>query len=303
MKKEYRPNALGPVAEVIFNIILALFSLSCIIPFIFIVIISFTDEMALAEYGYSFFPKKTTMEAYKYIFKTGELLGRSYGVSVVITVVGTILTLIITSMYAYALYRKDYKFRGFFTFIAFFTMLFGGGLVPFYITMTQLLKLRDSIWALIMPMCLNAFHIIVLRTFFTTTIPDSLIDAAAIDGSGEFRTFLQIILPISLPGIATIGLFTTLAYWNDWFNAMLFIDNPNLIPVQYLLMKIENRMEFIIQNATKMTSSEASSALKSLPRESARMAMVVLVVLPIAAAYPFFQQFFIQGLTIGSVKG
>ena len=302
-KSIYRADRLSFLSEIICNSILAIFSIMCIIPFVFIIIISLTDEMTLAQNSYSFFPEKWSLEAYRYVFQTGEQLFTSYMVSIFITVIGTIIALIITSMYAYALFRKDYKFRRAFTFVAFFTMLFGGGLVPFYITMTQLLGLRDSIWALIIPLCLNAFNIIILRTFYTTTIPDALIDSAMIDGSGELRIFYQIILPISLPGIATIGLFTAIGYWNDWFNALLFIDSPRLTPLQHLLMKIENRMDFIIRNATKMSSAEASYAIRNMPRESAKMAMVVFVVLPIALAYPFFQRYFIQGLTIGAVKG
>lgn len=302
-KSTYDPNGSSFMQQSILHIILFLFSIACIIPFIFSIIISLTDELALAKNGYSFFPEIMSVDAYNYILKNGEMLGNSYLVSIFVTLVGTILALFVTSMYAYVLFRKEYRFRKFFTFYAFFTMIFGGGLVPFYITMTQFLNLRDSIWALVVPGMLSAFNIIILRTFFTSSVHTALIDATKIDGCGEFKTFRLIVLPLCLPGIATIGLFSALFYWNDWFNALLFIDNPNLIPLQYLLMRIQNNMDFVIQNARRLTASQASDALASLPRESARMVMVVLVVLPIACAYPFFQKYFIKGLTIGGVKG
>ena len=182
-------------------------------------------------------------------------------------------------------------------FLVFFTMLFGGGMVPSYIVMTQVLGLKNSILALILPLAFSAYNIIVMRTFFQKSVPESIIESARIDGASEFRIFLKIVLPLSIPGIATIALFSTLAYWNDWFNAMLYIDYPNLVPLQYMLIKIENNMEFIRQNA--MLSNDV---LGTLPQESVRMAMVVISTLPIACTYPFFQKYFIGGLTIGGVK-
>ncbi|WP_317951233.1 carbohydrate ABC transporter permease, partial [Rossellomorea marisflavi] len=214
--------------------------------------------------------------------------------------VGTFLSVTVISMYAYAISRKQFKFRKQFTFIAFFTMLFSGGMVPFYIVMTQFLDLKNTMWALILPMAVNAFYIIIMRTFFLRSVPEAILESARIDGAGEMRIFLTIVLPLSIPGIATIALFSTLAYWNDWFNALLFIDDPNKIPLQSLLMRIENNMDFIKQNA--MLSNQNSAILKSIPQDSARMAMVVIATLPIALSYPFFQKYFIKGLTIGGVK-
>ncbi|KAG2969369.1 hypothetical protein PC120_g26717, partial [Phytophthora cactorum] len=175
-------------------------------------------------------------------------------------------------------------------------MLFSGGLVPSYIVVTQVLHLRDSIWALILPSIMNAFYIIVMRTFFTTTVPDAVIESAKIDGATEFGIYTRIVLPISLPGIATIGLFSTLGFWNDWFNALLYIDNAKLIPLQTLLIRIQNNMDFVVQNSSRVVSYDIAS---TLPTETVRMAMVVLATLPVALAYPFFQKYFIQGLTIG----
>jgi putative aldouronate transport system permease protein len=301
--KKFNPNALSLKSELAFHLLLLLFSLSCIIPFLFVIIISLTDEMALVNNGYSFFPEKLTLEGYRYIFKNGGLLVNSYLVSIFITVVGTILSLIVTSMYAYALFRKCYRLRGLFTGVAVFTMLFAGGLVPYYVTVTQLLHLQNSVWSLILPGVLSAFNIIIFRTFFTTTIHEALIDSAIIDGCGEFGTYVKIAMPLSLPGIATIGLFSAIGFWNEWFNALLFISDAQKIPIQYLLIKIQRQMDFLIKNNMHLSAADSSQALASIPHESARMVMVVLIVLPIACAYPFFQRYFVQGLTIGSIKG
>ena len=174
-------------------------------------------------------------------------------------------------------------------------------MVASYLVVTRFLNLKNTIWALILPMCVSSFHIIILRTFFKTSVPDAIIESAKIDGASEWRLFLRIVLPISLPGIATIGLFLTLGYWNDWFNAMLYIDEPNLIPLQYLLIRLENSMEFLANNATSL-GANAIEATKNMPKDTAKMAIVVISTLPIIFAYPFFQRYFVNGLTIGAVK-
>ncbi|MEK8213895.1 MULTISPECIES: carbohydrate ABC transporter permease [unclassified Paenibacillus] len=298
-KKTRDINAISPLWNFIFNVGVCLFALSCIFPFIFIIIISFTDEKTLAINGFSILPEVLSLDAYRFLMRSGEQMVQSLGVTLAVTVIGTVLTLYLVSTYAYAISRKNFDQRRFFSFLAFFTMLFSGGLVPGYIVVTQVLHLRDSIWALIFPSILNAFYIIVMRTFFTTTVPDAIIESAKIDGATEFGIYTRIVLPISLPGIATIGLFSTLGFWNDWFNALLYIDNPNLIPLQTLLIRIQNNMDFIVQNSSQVVSYDIAA---TLPTETVRMAMVVLATLPIALAYPFFQKYFIQGLTIGSVK-
>lgn len=293
-------HRLSPVLNTIFNCIAGGFAILCIFPFLFVVLISFTDEGALARDGYRLIPAKWSLEAYKYVFSSGDTLLRSYGVTIAVTVIGTIVSLLIISLYAYAISRKSFKYRNFFAFFSFFTMLFNGGLVPTYIVVTQMLGLKDSIWALVLPLAVNAFYIMILRTFYITSVPDALIESAKIDGAGEFRTFLGIVLPLSLPGLATIGLFSTLGYWNDWFNALLYIDNPNLVPLQSMLMRIETSMQFILQNS--QNSSLSLEALRNMPQDTSRMAMVVLATGPIIFAYPFFQRYFIQGLTVGAVK-
>ena len=286
----------------LFHIIMILVCAGCIIPFIFVVIISFTSQDSIRLLGYSFTPAKWSLEAYKYIFKMGDQLWRSYFNSFFITIVGTICSLLISIMYAYALYRKDFKYRKFFTFFCFFTMIFGGGLAPTYVVCKSVLGLSDSYAAIIVPMLLNPFNLIIMRTFFQSSIPDELIDAAAIDGSGEYSTLFRIIIPISKPGIATVGLLTALAYWNEWFIPMLYIKDPKYIPLQYLLMQMQTKVDFLVKNSS-MIGAEAAHIMSDLPQDSLRMALVVLIVVPITFAYPFFQRYIISGLTIGSVKG
>ncbi|AJS57686.1 carbohydrate ABC transporter permease [Paenibacillus sp. IHBB 10380] len=299
-KKERDFHHLSTPWNISFNLIAGIFAFLCVFPFLFVVIISFTDEGALASDGYRLIPSKWSLGAYRYVFEMGDTLLRSYGVTIFVTVVGTIISLLFISFYSYAISRKNFRYRNFFSFFAFFTMLFNGGLVPTYIVVTQLLGLKDSIWALILPLAMNAFYIMILRTFYVTSVPDAIIESGKMDGAGEFRIFLKLVMPLSLPGLATIALFSTLGYWNDWFNALLYIDNPNLVPLQSMLMRIETSMQFITQNA--QNSSLSMEAIRSLPQDTSRMAMVVLATVPIIFAYPFFQRFFIQGLTIGAVK-
>lgn len=295
-------NAFSKFWDTLLTIIVGLFAFACVFPFLFVVIISFTNEKSLAKYGYRLIPKKWSLSAYDYVLNSSDSLIKAYGVTIFITVVGTILSLTIMSLYAYAISRKGFKFRKFFTFYAFFTMLFGGGLVPTYLVVSRLLSLKNTVWALILPMACGAWNILILKTFFRTSVPDAIIESAKIDGASEIRTFVQMVLPISLPAMATIGLFCTLGYWNDWFNALLYIDNQNLMPLQYLLMKIQNSMDFLTSNVTRMNSADSVKAVAQLPKNTARMAMVVLATGPIVLAYPFFQKYFVQGLTIGAVK-
>lgn len=294
-------NRVGKPTNIILNILFALLAAACIIPFIFVVIISFTSEQSLQMNGYSFFPEEWSIDAYKHILSSGSQILKAYGVSILVTISGTLLGLTIMTMYAYALSRKNFIYRKFFTKLIFIPMLFSGGMVASYLVMVNVLKLKDTLFALILPLCVSSFSIIVLRTFFKTTVPDSIVESAKIDGATEWQLFLRIILPISLPGIATIGLFLTLAYWNDWFNAMLYIDNKNLIPLQYLLIKIETSMEFLVNNAALMGVNAIEQAAK-LPQDTAKMAIVVVTTLPIIFAYPFFQKYFVSGLTVGAVK-
>lgn len=286
----------------VFNVLIAFFAISCIIPFIFVMIISFTDESYLINHGYSFFPAAWSTKAYHYIFQgaMSHRIIRSFAVSVFITVLGTFINTTMTSTYAYAISRPYFPYRRFFTIYALITMLFVPGMVANYLVVSNLLQLKNTIWVLILPMALGPFGILVMRTFFKKTVPDSIIESARMDGAGELMIFMKIILPLAVPGIATISLFSALTYWNDWFNALLYVQSESLYPMQYLLMKIQSNIQALAQNAGM--SAQLSDSLASLPKESVRMAIVVIATLPIALTYPFFQKYFVGGLTIGGVK-
>ncbi|EUJ47868.1 binding--dependent transport system inner membrane component family protein [Listeria fleischmannii FSL S10-1203] len=269
-------------------------------PLIFVMIISLTGENALVTDGYQLFPSEWSFDGYRYLYEMKEQILQSLLVTVVVTVVGTIVNVSFTSTYAYAISRPNFRWRRFLTIFALITMLFSPGMVPNYIVMTNMLQLKDTIWALILPMALSPFNIIVMRTFFNRSVPNAIIESARIDGASEIRIFVKIVLPLAVPGIATISLFAALGYWNDWFNALLYIQSDNLVPLQYLLMKIQANIDYMAQNAG-MSSNMAGGAA-SIPREATRMAMVVISTLPIALSYPFFQKYFVRGMTIGGVK-
>lgn len=301
--KHYRPNAVSPGVEALFHIILTLFSLCCIIPFIFVIIISFSTEDSIREIGYSFMPLAWTLDNYAYAFDKLPQIWRSLFNSVYITVLGTVIATFICALYSYALYRPDFKYRNFFTFFSFFTMIFSGGLVPTYVISKQVLGLGENYAALIVPLLVSPFNIIIMRTFFKTSVPIELVEAARIDGAGEYSTLFRIVAPIAKPGIATIALLNALAYWNDWFQAMLFIHTEKqLQPLQALLMELQKNAEYLNRMAGQMGASAVMEAAK-MPTQTLRMVLVVMIVLPIACAYPFFQRYVVAGLAVGSVKG
>lgn len=305
MKKEIdagtKHNRIKTPTNILFHIILGTMSLLSVIPFIFVVIISFTDEQSLTMNGYRFIPEKWSLYAYQYIIQAGENIIRSYGVTILVTVLGTVIGLFLTGTYAYSLSRKTYAYRKFFTKVITIPMLFSGGMIANYLIITRVLMLKDTMWALILPLCLNSFNIIVLRTFFKTSIPDAVVESAKIDGASEWRLFFQIVIPMALPGLATVGLFLTLGYWNDWFNAMMYLDGKDWIPLQYLLIQIESSIDWLASNKAMM-GVDGIQAAANLPKETIKMAIVVISTLPIIFAYPFFQRYFVSGLTIGAVK-
>ncbi len=251
--------------------------------------------------GYRFIPEKFSLYACEYIVSAGENILRSYGVTILVTVLGTLTGLFLTGTYAYTLSRKNYACRKFFTTVITIPMLFNGGMIANYLIVTKVLMLKDTIWALILPLCLNSFNIIVLRTFFKTSIPDAVVESAKIDGASEWRLFFQIVIPMALPGLATIGLFLTLGYWNGWFNAMMYMDNRDLIPLQYLLIQIESSIDWLANNKATM-GVDGIAVAANMPKETIKMAIVVISTLPIIFAYSFFQRYFVNGLTVGAVK-
>jgi putative aldouronate transport system permease protein len=296
-----RFNRVKPVTNAAFSLIFALLALACIIPVVFVIIISFSSEASIASKGYSFLPVQWGVEAYGYLWKMRSTIARAVFNSVGITVAGTCLGLILTTTMAYVISRRSFFMRRFYIWFIFIPMLFHGGLLSTYVVNTQLLGLKDTYWALVLPLACSTFYIIILRTFFLTTVPDEIIESGRVDGASQLRIFAQLVLPISLPAIATIGLFLSFAYWNDWYQAMLYISTSSrkLYPLQYVLVNVEKDIVFLTNNASVMMADSS----QVLPSETMRMAIVVIIVVPIMFSYPFFQKYFISGLTIGSVKG
>ena len=297
-----RFNRISNTSNVILNIIFLIMSLTCIIPVLLVVAISFSAEQSITEYGYRFIPKIFSMEGYTFLANQSKMILRALGISLFVTIVGTVLGVMLTTLMGYLLSRPNYKLNGFLTMVVFIPMVFNGGLVSTYFVVSQLLGLKNSVWALILPLAVSSFNVIICRTFFKTTVPESLIESAKMDGASQLTIFSRIVLPISLPVLATIGLFLTFAYWNDWYQSMLYIDESKLLSLQALLNNIMANIQALAANAATLGVSSAEM-IANMPKEAARMAIVVIIVLPIACAYPFFQKYFISGLTVGAVKG
>ena len=296
-----RFNQIKPLTNVLFSLLFILLALLTVLPVIFVFIISISSEASIAANGYSFFPSELSMGAYEYLWNSKDYIGRAFLNSIGITIVGTILGLILTSTLGYALSRPNYRLKGLYTTMLIIPMLFSGGLVATYMINTQVYHLKNTYLSMILPGACSTFYVVVMRTFFQTTIPDSIIESGKIDGARQFRIFTQLVLPISLPVIATIGLFLTFNYWNAWYSAMLYLDSNHreLYPLQYVLISIEKNISFMARNEEFFRED----SMQNLPSETMRMAIVMVVVIPIACSYPFFQRYFVGGLTIGAVKG
>lgn len=301
-KQDNKFNVIGRGWNALFTAILCIVSLTMIIPMALVVVVSFSSEISIANKGFSFFPETWTLEGYRYLAKMGDQVLRSYGITIFYTVTGTLMSLTVMSLYAYVLAQRSFRHHTFMTWILFFTMLFGGGLVPSYILNVRYLHIYDTIWVFLLPSLVSAYNVIILRTFIQTTIPDSLFEAARIDGANHFQVFGKIVLPLYKAGLATIGLFNVVGRWNDWFTGVLYIENPNLVPLQTLLQKIQSSIEFIKQNAAVAGTPDGIELMRNLPQQNLRMACMIIIILPVLAAYPFFQRYFVSGLTIGSVK-
>ena len=301
-KMDNKFNVIGRGWNALFTVILCIVSLTMIIPMALVVIVSFSSEISIANRGFSFFPEQWTLEGYRYLAKMGDQVLRSYGITIFYTIAGTLMSLTVMSLYAYVLAQRSFRHHKFMTWILFFTMLFGGGLVPSYILNVRYLHIYDTVWVFLLPSLVSAYNVIILRTFIQTTIPESLFEAARIDGANHFQVFGKIVLPLYKAGLATIGLFNVVGRWNDWFTGVLYIENPNLIPLQTLLQKIQSNIEFIKQNAAIAGTPDGIELMRNLPQQNLRMACMIIIIVPILAAYPFFQRYFVSGLTIGSVK-
>ncbi|MUG45354.1 carbohydrate ABC transporter permease [Paenibacillus woosongensis] len=278
--------------------LLTILALFCIFPFILIISSSFTEESSIIEHGFKIIPTQFSLEAYSILFKYPADMLKAYGVTISVTLIGTAVGLFLTSMTAYVLSRKDFKWRNHFSFFFFFTTLFSGGLVPWYLLIVNYLDLKDTLVVLIVPMLMNVFYIIVMKSFMSS-IPEAITESAKIDGASDFLIFLKLIIPLSKPALATIGLFIALAYWNDWYHALLFISKSELMPLQYYLYRLLGNMDGM--RKAMMQSGVAMNL--DIPTESLKMAMTIVATGPILIAYPFIQRFFVQGLTIGAVKG
>lgn len=283
------------------TIILAVLAAITLLPIILIVIASFTKEQGLIEYGYSYLPKELSLDAYYYLVKQKTMILRSYGVSIFATLIGTILSVILTTMLAYPMSRKDFRYRNILAFFVFFTMLFHGGIVSSYIMWTNLFHIKNTIWALIFPNYLvTAFHVFLVRNYYANNIPDSLIESAKLDGASEYTIFLRIMIPLAVPSVATISLFTGLCYWNDWTNGLYYVTETKYYGIQNLLIRIMNNIQFLKSGTT---STLLGTAAVDLPGTAVRMAMAVVGILPIVLIYPFVQKYFIKGVIIGAIKG
>lgn len=289
--------------QIFANIVMIILSLLAIVPFALLVISSFTDNSTLIANGYSFLPEKWSTYAYEYIFKTGNSIIHAYGVSISLTAVGTAISLSITTLLAYALSKTDLPGRRIMLFMVVFTMLFNGGLVPTYIVYTNVLNVKNTFWALLVPgLLMNGFNVMLMKSYFCSSLPGEILDAAYIDGAGEFQTFASIAVPLSKPIIATIGLFNGIAYWNDWMNGYIYLTKrTDLYSVQNLLNRMMQNIQYLSQNSAHI--QDASVGLASIPSVSVRMAMATVGVLPILVIYPFVQGNFVKGITLGGVKG
>lgn len=284
------------VFDIVVYIIATLFCIYCLYPFAIILGSSFETESNFATYGFPIIPKDFTTKAYQMVLGDSQIF-KAYGVTIFTTVVGTLFSMFLTITMAYPLSLKKLRFRNFFTFYVYFTMLFGGGLVPTYLLITRTLGMKNSIWVLIIPVAFGAWNMFLMRNFFNG-IPPELAESAYVDGANDMQILWKIILPVSVPGIATISLFYALGYWNQWFNAMLYIDDSNLVPLQYLLMRMLRNVE-----AMREMARTTGVSMGEIPTNSLRMATTVVAIGPVVLLYPYAQKYFTSGLTVGAIKG
>jgi len=293
-------NQIKTSTNIIFNLIFLFLAILCVIPLLFVFSISITDEEAIRANGYQLIPQVLSASAYEFLWNERITILRAAMMSVLVTVIGTIISIALNTSMGYVVSRRNFKLKQIYTWLIFVPMVFNGGMLANYVVVSNILGLNNNIWALILPLACSAFSVTICRTFFRTTVPDSIIESAKIDGAGQFRIWSRIVLPISKPVMATIGMFAAFGYWNDWFQASLYIQDSKLQTLQSLLNKMQKNIEYIANNPYGGVSLQQYKA--SMPTESVRMAIAIVIILPIACTYPFFQKYFISGLTIGSVK-
>jgi putative aldouronate transport system permease protein len=300
MKKVSSLNQIKKSTNIIFNIIFLILGLMCVLPLVFVFSISITSEQALQAGGYHIIPQEFSNAAYMFLWNERGTILRAFFMSVLIAVIGTVIAVCLTTTMGYVASRRNFKLKKLYTWIIFIPMVFNGGMLASYVVVNNILNLRDTIWAVILPLACSSFSVTICRTFFRTTVPDALIEAAKIDGAGQFRIWSGIVLPISKPVMATIGMFAAFGYWNDWFQSSLYISDKNLYTLQAFLNNIQKNIEYLANNPYGGLSMQEYKL--SMPTESVRMAIAIVIIVPIALTYPFFQKYFISGLTIGSVK-
>jgi putative aldouronate transport system permease protein len=292
--------AVSPATNAFMNLLMIIVCILAMIPIYVIVISSVTSEASLTANGYRLWPAEFATLAYKFLFTQGSIVLTAYKNTIISTIAGTLMSVVMVGLYAYAISRDNFKFRTFFTFYAFFTMLFGGGLVAYYMVTRQILQIQNSLWALFLPSIFSPFWVIVMRTFYKANVPNEVLESARIDGAGEWRILLLIVVPLAIPGLATVALFSAIGIWNNFFNSLLLVDDANYYSLQYTIYTTLNNIRFLLENADRMAGLVNVS---ELPSQTFRMAMAVVTVGPIILAYPFFQRYFVRGLTIGAVKG
>ena len=290
------------IRQIILGFFLFLYTLFCGLPILLVFIAAFSDEKAITQNGFSFFPEKWSLAGINSVLRYGSQLLTSYGVTIFVTVFGTFLGLLVMSMFAYSISRKDFRLSKFLSIYLLIPMLFNGGQLSGYVIFTSYYHLKDSLWLLILPLCVTTMNVIILRTYIANSIPNELMEAAKIDGAGEYRTFFQITLPLLKPSLAAVGFMMATAYWNDWQNALLYITTDKKKPLQLLLINIQKSIEFLLNNSNVPASARAAMG-GNIPQYSSTMATVLVVIGPIMIVYPFFQKYFVKGLTVGSVKG
>jgi putative aldouronate transport system permease protein len=283
--------------KLFFTILLGILALACVSPYVLVLIGSFTDETELVTSGLTLFPKKLSLGAYQLLYVRIDQVLNGYKVTFLVTLTGTFLSLLVNSFIAYPLSNRKLKYRRQLSFFCFFTMLFSGGMVPWYIVCVNYLHIYDTFWALVLPYLANAWNMFLLRNYFSS-LPQEICESASIDGAGELRIFFAIILPLAIPVLASVGLFIALMYWNDWWLGIMLTESRKLMPLQLLLRAITSNIQFLISGrASQMTSSVRP------PAESIKYATTIVTIGPILFLYPFVQRYFIKGLTVGSVKG
>lgn len=298
-----RLNRITPTTNVLFNLLFVILALTCFLPIVFIFVISITKNEVLRTEGYKLFitAESVSLDAYTFLWGQKHVILNALVISVKVTAIGTVLGVMLTCLMGYVLSRKEHRLNGFLTMLVFIPMVFGGGLASSYVVNTQILGLRDNLWVLILPLAVSSFNVTIARTFFRTTVPDSIIESAKIDGASQWTVFFKIVLPISKPVLATIALFLAFGYWNDWYQSMLYINDSSLKSLQATLDSMQKSLEYLTKNPSAgMTSADLK---KAMPEEAVRMAIAFVVAVPIACVYPFFQKYFISGLTVGAVKG